>query len=228
MSYTFHWAAFAPASFIPWLHVPVSYTKLLPGNIEHHLYHLWALPNCRASCWNHWFGPKHTIKATSAVRAGTRLSLYTKLQKLKAQLLGKVPPTYSSPLVTKADCCKKGSRHLMVSLTLTLCRGILGFPGLSPVEMILQLGAVLCSCYNRAPEQQSLYRWDALFSSPGRTWLVPSQASLQCSSAHHRGALKDQATLGLNSKDFPQCVVHSSCLDLTPPCSLYLRVIWGK
>lgn len=153
MSYTFHWAAFAPASFIPWLYIPVSYTKLLPGNIEHHLYHLWALPNCRESCWNHWFSPKHTIKAPSAVRPGTRFSLYTKLQKLKAQLQGGVPPTHSPPLVTKADCHKKGSRHLIVSLTLILCKGILGLPRLSPTDVAPQLGTGLCSCYNRAPEQ---------------------------------------------------------------------------
>lgn len=82
------------------------------------------------------------------MRAGTRLSLYTKLQKLKAQLLGKVPPTYSPPLVAKADCHKKGSRHLMVSLALILCKGILGSPKLSPADMELQLGTVLCSCYN--------------------------------------------------------------------------------
>lgn len=57
-----------------------------------------------------------------------------------------------------------------------------------------------------------------------------AQASLHCSSADHKGALKNQAILGLNSKDSPNCMVYSSChcLDLVPPPIPHWGVVWGE
>lgn len=60
--------------------------------------------------------------------------------------------------------------------------------------------------------------------------LISTRSSISALLSNIRGALKDQATLGLNSKDFPKCMVHSSRhgLDLVPSPSLHLRVALGK